>query len=263
MSFSRFARVLSLLVPIVPGFAIAADPAQLSALRAALERRETAGAAAAIDRLLAQSPDDPEVLSLAALREFRLGQPNLARGRLERLARAPGIRIADLELLAIVTQAQGDRARRDEVLDRLRFEIGPLPRPRIPGKSDIERDRIAVPGGEIRVLEYFQRNGLDFIRYLFSPGDPWANPHLGLLLRTDLLTTQNWQGTALLADDKPLFHLDLVERGDDGTLTTSVYKYFVGEPDYDTVRAKVMDILRGDAKPETGPPGKLAGILKR
>jgi hypothetical protein len=82
------------------------------------------------------------------------------------------------------------------------------------------------------------------------------------LLRTDQTTTEHWSETALLPQDKQLFHLDLVDPKPEGGENVSIYQYYVGEPDYDTVRAKVMQILNGEAQPLSGAPGSLQGLLK-
>jgi len=89
------------------------------------------------------------------------------------------------------------------------------------------------------------------------------NPGKGLLLRTDAATTENWSATALLPAEKQLFHLDLVDPGPQGRDKVAVYQYYVGEPDYDAVRIKVLQILRGEVQPLAGEPGSLSGVLKR
>jgi hypothetical protein len=89
------------------------------------------------------------------------------------------------------------------------------------------------------------------------------DPDHGLLLRTDAETTLDWAATALMPPDKQLFHLDLVDPGTDGEDKVAIYQYYVGLPDYDTVRAKVMQILRGEVKPLSGQPGSLDGVMKR
>ena len=241
----------------------ATNPPELARAAEAYGRGNIAAALKSVEELLARSPANPAALFQAAEYNFRMGDFAAARARLENLVKLPSFPLEGMELLVVVAQAQGDRTRRDDLLNRLRYEIGPAERPRIKTRSDIVRDRIPIPGGEIVAVEYFQRNGMDFTRYLFSPYDPRARPDLGILLRTDLITTNNWANTALLPDNKALFHLDLVEQDADGSKKTGIYQYYVGEPDYDTVRAKVMEILRGDAKPVAGEPGKLAGILKR
>ena len=111
-------------------------------------------------------------------------------------------------------------------------------------------------------MDYFSRGGSDYTRYQFGFGDPRTDPDHGILLRTDTRTTENWIDTALLPPDKQLFHLDLAEAEPDGREKLAIYQFYVGLPSYDTVRADVMRILRGEAQPLSGEPGQLAGCLR-
>jgi hypothetical protein len=147
-------------------------------------------------------------------------------------------------------------------LQQVKVAINSALDPAIRRKSDFIRERIPTPEGDIVVLDFFERSGSDFTRYQYFKGDPQANVDAGLLLRTDAVTTQNWAATALLAQDKQLFHLDLVDQVPGGGEKVAIYQYYVGQPDFDTVNAKVMQILRGEVQPLSGTPGSLQGILK-
>ncbi|MSP03417.1 MAG: hypothetical protein EXR07_20605 [Acetobacteraceae bacterium] len=265
----RLIVLAAVLAGSLPGAAYAQasrDQVDFDQAAAAFAQGDTALALAGVERILARSPDDPNALYLSALYNFRLGNNEAARGRLERLVKESGNLAIAWESLVAVSQAQGDLARRNQALDRLKLAIRSAIDPRVRRKADIVRDRIAVGGAEIMGVEYFQRGGSDFTRYQFTLGDPREQPDVGLLLRTDAYTSENWAATALMPSDKQLFHLDLVEPQPGGDPKVAVYEYYVGEPDYDKVRAKVMQILRGEAKPLSGAPGKpggLSGILKR
>jgi hypothetical protein len=174
-----------------------------------------------------------------------------------------GSYFAAWELMVQVTQAQGDLARRNEAIARVRIAISTAIDPAIRMKGSFIRDRIPVGDAGISAVDYFTRGGSDFTRYAFAPGDPRMDTDHGLMLRTDQTTTENWSDTALLAQDKQLFHLDLVYPKPEGGDNIAVYQYYVGEPDYDTVRAEVMKILRGEVRPLSGEAGSLAGILKQ
>jgi hypothetical protein len=165
-------------------------------------------------------------------------------------------------MLLQVTQAQGDLARRDEALEQVKVAIRSALDPEIRRRGVFIRERIPTPVGDVLVADYFERRGSDFTRYQFAMSDTRANVDVGLLLRTDAMTTQNWEATALLAPEKQLFHLDLVDAPPGGKEKVAIYQYFVGQPDFDTVNAKVMQILRGEVKPLSGEPGSLQGILK-
>jgi tetratricopeptide (TPR) repeat protein len=230
---------------------------------AAFRNGDATGALTLIEGVLARSPQDETALYYSALINFRMGNPDAARGRLERVVKLSGSYFAAWELMVQVTQAQGDLARRNEAIARVRIAISTAIDPAIRMKGSFIRDRIPVGDAGISAVDYFTRGGSDFTRYAFAPGDPRMDTDHGLMLRTDQTTTENWSDTALLAQDKQLFHLDLVYPKPEGGDNVAVYQYYVGEPDYDTVRAEVMKILRGEVQPLSGEAGSLAGILKQ
>jgi len=178
------------------------------------------------------------------------------------VVRLAGSNAVAWETMVQITQAQGDLKRRDEALERFRAAIASAIDPDVRLRNSVVRDMIRVGNRVVWAVDYFDRTGTDFTRYQFTMGDASRDPESGLVLRTDPESTENWSQTALLPADKPLFHLDAAVRGPGGAIVYSNYQFFVGEPDYDTVRAKVLQILRGDAPPLSGEPGPLFGILK-
>jgi tetratricopeptide (TPR) repeat protein len=224
---------------------------------------DVSGALAMAEKVLTHFPDDENALYRSALFNFQLNNLDAARGRLERLVKLSGSYFSAWELMVQVTQAQGDLARRDEAIDRLKLAIKTAVDPDIRVKSDFIRERIRAGDQDVMVADYFTRGGSDFTRYQFLVGDPRTMPDRGLLLRTDANTTANWADTALMPPDSQLFHLDMIDPKPEGGDRVAIYAYFVGEPTYDVVRAKVMEILRGEAQPLSGEPGSLQGIMKR
>jgi tetratricopeptide (TPR) repeat protein len=238
------------------------DAAVYDRAASAFQNGDSAAALALLEGILARSPENANALYFSALVHFHMGNLDAARGRLERAVRLAGNFFAAWELMVQVAQAQGDLVRREEAIDRLKIAVATAIDPEIRRKGDFIRDRIRVGDQDLAVVDYFVRGGNDFTRYQIGPGDPRTHPDRGFLLRTDTVTTENWKDTALLPPDTQLFHLDLVEAGPDGADKVAIYQYYVGEPDYDTVRAEVMRILRGESRPLSGVPGKLAGSLK-
>jgi hypothetical protein len=230
---------------------------------ATFENGDSPGALALVEGLLTRSPQDAIALFYSAAFNFRMGNNDAARGRLERLVKLAGNSVSGWELMVQVTQAQGDLVRRDEAIARLKDAITTAIDPDIRAKANFIRDRIPIGDQALYAAEYFARGGSDFTRYQFSVNDPRRDPDHGIFLRTDESTTETWSDTALLPQDKQLFHLDVVEARPEGGLRVAIYQYYVGEPNYDTVRADVMKILRGEAQPLSGEPGGLAGVLKK
>jgi tetratricopeptide (TPR) repeat protein len=223
---------------------------------------DMSGGLALVENVLARSPENLDALFRSAQFNFEMGNADAARGRLERLVKLSGNYFSAWELMTQVAQAQNDLARRDEAIARLKLAISTAIDPEIRDKIDFVRDRIETTRGDIHVLDFFTRGGSDFTRYQFGLGDPRRDPDVGIFLRTDEHTTEDWSNTALLASDKPLFYLVMVDRAPNGATTSTNYQFYVGEPDYDAVRATVMQILRGEVQPLAGNPGGLQGVIK-
>jgi tetratricopeptide (TPR) repeat protein len=239
------------------------DADQFARASAAFNRGDAAGALAQVERLLTNAPENQNALYLAALINLRLGNADAARGRLERVVKLAGNNFDAWQLMVQVTQAQGDLVRRDGAIDRLKLVIKTAIDPDIRNRIDFIRDRIPIGDHALLAIDYFERGGSDFTRYQFSVDDAGRNQQRGLLLRTDAETTENWRDTALMPPDKPLFHLDLVDPRPEGGYEVAIYQFYVDEPPYDMVRADVLKILRGEARPLSGQSGSLAGILTR
>ena len=239
------------------------DVAAFNQATADFNRGDAAGALAMVETLLTHSPENQNALYFSALINFRMGNADAARGRLERVVKLAGNYFAAWQLMVQVTQAQGDLVRRDVAIERLKLAIKTAIDPGIRNKEDFIRDRIPIGDRALLAVDFFERDGSDFTRYQFSLDDPRVDQERGLLLRTDTETTENWRDTALLPPARQLFHLDLVDSRPDGGDNVAIYQFYVGEPDYDTVRAEVVKILRGEVRPLSGEPGSLAGILQR
>lgn len=218
---------------------------------------------AAAEKTLASSPNDVSALFTSALQNLRLGNLGPARARAEQLVTASGNAFAAWELLAQVAQNQGDKDRRDRAVQMLPTIMRTSLDMSLRRKPDFTRDRIQTRDFELLVSHFFESRDGDYTRYLFYPNIPGTLIHRGLALRTDTQTTETWAQTSLVPSDAPLFHLDMIDPGEGGADKVAIYEYFVGEPDYDTVRAKVIKILRGEAQPLSGQPGSLSGIMAR
>lgn len=261
----RLVTVAAVLMSLSFSAAAQTDPDQAVLGRATsiYEKGDTAGALALVEGVLAHAPEHLNALYYSAQFNLQMGNADAARGRLERLVKLAGNYFNAWELMAQVAQSQGDLARRDDAVARLKLAIATAIDPEIRHKADFIRDRIRVGDQAVLAVDYFRRGGSDFTRYQFALGDPRKDPDHGILLRTDAATTETWSATALLPPEKQLFHLDLVDPRPEGGDRIAIYQYYVGEPKYDEVRADVMKILRGEVRPLSGEPGSLSGILKR
>jgi tetratricopeptide (TPR) repeat protein len=239
------------------------DAADLDRATEMFDKGDLPAALARVEAVLARSPTDETALYRSAFLNFQLNNADAARGRLERLVKLSGSYFAAWELMVQVAQYQGDLARRDDAIERVKIAIRTAIDPDIRLKTSFIRERIPVGDRAVMAVDYFARGGSDFTRYQFGFGDPREEPEKGLLLRTDAYTTENWADTALLPQDQQLFHLDLVDLKPEGGDKVAIYEYYVGEPSYDVVRAKVLQILRGEVQPLSGVSGSLQGILRK
>src|SRR3954453_470474 len=189
----------------------ASDSTEIGRAVQEFDRGNPSPALSLVETVLSRSPDDVQALFHSPRFNFHRNNLEAARGRLERLIKLSGSYFAAWELLAQVTQAQGDLARRNEALEQVKVAIHSALDPEIRRKGVFIRERIPTPAGDLFAADYFERRGTDFTRYQFGLRDTPANVDLGLVLRTDTETTRNWEVTALLAPEKQLFHLDLVD----------------------------------------------------
>lgn len=104
------------------------------------------------------------------------------------------------------------------------------------------RDQITMGDSRIMVFEFFELEGDMPIRYSFDVPDSSgqqvaARYTLGAYESTNAYA----RDTGQIQPGQRLFHLDGYKPG--GVHET--YGFFVGEPDYDTVRSAVMQVLQG------------------
>ena len=253
---------LSGLLAAVPARAQTGTDTTAANAGALYQKGDYAGALSGYDKILAKSPTDGQALYLSAFALFEMGRLDEARNRAEKLVSTVGSYVIAWELLTQIVQNQGDLHRRDEAIAQLKGAIDTAIDPTVRAKGMFLRDRFRLKAGDLVTAFYFTRAGTDFARYEISWVDPAKNGYATIYVRTDAGTTEQWNETALLPPDALLFHLDMVDIAPDGSQKTAIYQYFVGEPDYDTVRARVLDILRGKVKPLSGTPGSLDGIMK-
>jgi tetratricopeptide (TPR) repeat protein len=230
--------------------------------REILDGGDPAGALALLEPILAKAPGDPNALYLSARALLLLGRLTEARARAEKVISEVGSYFVAWETLIQITQAQGDLKRRDEAIEELKISVSTAVDPDIRAKGAYVREFLPVKGQALVTWHYFTRVGSDFSRYEIAWQDPEKSGGAKLLLATDSESTEQWSQTALLPPDAQLFHLDMVDIPRPGEQKVAIYAYFVGEPDYDTFHAKVMQVLHGELKPQTGTPGSLDGILK-
>ncbi len=214
-------------------------------------------AQAAAERVLQSLPADIQALYVVIrIAQEQQRQDDAIRLTQQMIRHHPGM-VATWELATQVYQAAGDLDRRDMALRQLIDTQAASIDRNLRGRPFILRDRIIAHGRRLLVQEHFDTNAPDSIRYVFLPEAELRKPLNYLMLVTDWQTTANWREAGILGPDKRAFHLDSVFATPDGRQARAMYAAWPDMPDYDTVRAKVMEIIRGNAKPMTGPVGGL------
>jgi tetratricopeptide (TPR) repeat protein len=165
----------------------------------------------------------------------------------------PGSMLA-WELMVQVDQASG--ATEDEKLatDSLYSAWRSALDPSVKARLSFTRDRIFGPKRTLIVNQTLEPIGEDILRYVFQPIDSVGHPSHYLILHSDSQTNEQWRDAGTITDSQAVYHLDEIKRQPDGTEAAVPYKFFIGEPDYETVRKVVVDILNGQAKPQIGDP---------
>jgi tetratricopeptide (TPR) repeat protein len=127
------------------------------------------------------------------------------------------------------------KASADEELRKLRFYC---------------RDQFVVSKARVMVFEYFELEGDEAVRWSFNVLNPdgrtvKARYTLGSFRITNAVAREQ----KLIKPGERLFHLDGYQQHGQAH---EFFASFVGEPDYDRVKAAVLEILQGKRKPRSG-----------
>lgn len=143
-------------------------------------------------------------------------------------------------------QALGDDASRDRARNAL-FAL----RKSAPPDADVSRsdaycrEQMLVGGRKVFVFETFEPKGEEmlFFEFIVVLSDGRTEDYRISLGSYDAINLIAWE-TGALPRDKRLYHLDWYQDKAHRT-----YAFYESQPTYDTVRAQVLDILNGRAKP--------------
>ena len=253
-------RTVRLAVALVAA-ALLASPALAQTGEDALNHFQAGRKQQAYDQALAVLKAEPnELRSLfVAARVSQERRDNQAALRYaEQLTRLyPGLP-AGWEITTQLFQNAGDLPRRDAALRQLIQAQQSLMDREQRGRQFVIRDRIDAHGHVVFVQDHFDTGGPDAIRYVFIPEKEAQNVRNYLIVQTDTNTSDNWRQAGILPRDKRLFHLDSVYETPGGGQTQAMYATWTDPPDYDVVRAKVLEIMAGTVKPMSGQAGGLA-----
>jgi tetratricopeptide (TPR) repeat protein len=214
-------------------------------------------ALALAERVLKDTPNDLAALYVAAKVHQDQDRVDAAIALVEQLNRYhPGLP-AGWELATQLFQAKGNLRERDLALRQLiDTQAASLDR-NLRQRRFVVRDRLVAGGRVVLVQDHTDTGMPDTIRYAFVPEGEGAAPRDYLVVQTDSETSEYWRQSGILPPGKRLFHLDSIYVGADGRAARAMYLTFADLPDYDTLRAQVLDVLAGKVKPMSGKAGGL------
>jgi hypothetical protein len=238
----------------LPANAVASDPPlttdQAIALLQSGKRDEARQALLAI---IAARPRDPsDALRVLGLMDLEDGKSSDARPLIQQLMKLRPGSFAGWELMIQADQAAGDREDRDADIQSLYTAWKSALDPAIRAQMAFTRDRIFGPKHTLIAKETLEPIGDDILRFLFQPADePGQQRHL-IVVRSDIETNDRWREDGTIAGSAVVYHLDTLEQLSNGRLQARPYEFYLQPPDYDQVRAKVVQILDGTVQPLTG-----------
>ena len=207
----------------------------------------------AFDAIIAAQPPDPtQALYVASLIDLEDGHWQLARPYVQRLVKLRPSSFQAWELMVQVDQAAGEREDRDAAIQSLHDAWDSAQDPQIRSRVSFMRDRIAGPKHTVLAQETLDPGGGDILRFLFQPQEEEGKASHLIVVRSDDETNERWREDGTVPYGTVVYHLDTVERLADGRSVVRPYQSYLDDPDYDKVRAKVVEILAGTAQPLSG-----------
>jgi len=250
-----FARHCLLIVALLlPADIVRADPPltqdQATALMHAGKSRQ---ALHAFDAIIAADPPDPsQALYAASLLDLQNDDWRSAKPYVQRLIKLRPGSFQAWELMVQVDQAAGDMEDRDLAIQSLYTAWRDAPNSQMRSHVAFVRDRIVGPKHTLITQQTLETGGDEILRFLFQPADEAGTARHLIVVQSDGATNERWREDGTVSYGTVVYHLDTVENVANGQSVVRPYKYYLEPPDYDTVRATVVEILTGTAKPLSG-----------
>jgi len=243
---------LRLVLPILlalGGTALAAEPTMDQAMTL-LDSGKRLEALRAFDAMIAAKGADPsEALFQAGRIYLEDGNWRAAKPLLQRLVKLRPGSFPAWELMIQAYQAAGDANNRDTAIQSLYDAWHSTLDPETQSQVAFRRDRIIGPKHTLVALETLEPGGDDIVRFLFQPLD---DEHHLIVVRADNETNTRWRENGTVSPATIVYHLDTVEQLASGKTADRSYEFYLEPPDYDQVRAKVLQILAGAIRPMNG-----------
>ena len=252
---ARLFWLVPALLPLGGSVGIAADPPNLTLDQATslLHEGKRQDALHALDAIIAANPPDPSpALFVAGLIDLEDGNWRAARPYVQRLVKLRPSSFQAWELMIQADQAAGDRDDGDAAIQSLYTTWKSALDPAVRSRVSFARDRIVGPKHTVVAQETLEPGGDDIVRFVFQPQDQEGLAQHLMVVRSDNETNERWRDNGTVAEGATVFHLDTIQQLAGGQQSAVPYEYYVDAPDYERVRAKVVEILAGTAAPLTG-----------
>jgi hypothetical protein len=245
------ALLLSAVLLLPVAFATAADaPISQDQAMALLRDGKRKDALHAFDSIIASNPPDPSpALFVAGVIDLEDGNWRAAKPYIQRLVNLRPSSFEAWEMLVQADQLAGDQQDRDAAIQSLK-EVWRNQQ----GHARISflRDRIAGARHRLLGQEMLEPGGDPILLYVFQPADEEGTAHHLIAVRSDSETNQLWWEDGAVPSGTAIYHLDTIEQLPGSPEAAHPYAFYLEPPDYDTVRAKVIEILAGKARPISG-----------
>jgi tetratricopeptide (TPR) repeat protein len=222
-----------------------------------------ADALAAAEEALVATPGDATAALVVGRALQELGRYNDALRHAEMLTKNFAGVAAGWELAVQLYQQLDMRDRRDSALARLiSAQTSSLDRD-VRMRPFVVRDRIVAGGRVLQVRENFETGARDFVKYQFVPFTSQPEAMEYAFVGGHEAMTQAWQEAGILPRGKLLYVLANIWTDAAGLQRQAIHATFPELPDYDTIRAKVVELVEGRSKPMSGAVGGIAVPLGR
>jgi tetratricopeptide (TPR) repeat protein len=206
-----------------------------------------------LNGIIASHPADPTpALYTAAAIDLQDGNWQDAKPLIEQMTRLRPSSFEGWELAIQAEQAAGDQQQRDAAIKALYVAWRSTPDRDIQSKVAFVRDRIFGPRHTLLAGQMLDPGGDNIVRFVFQPADEPAEPTHSIVVASDNDTNERWRQDGTVPYGTLVYHLDTIERLANGSAAVRPYAFYVEEPSYDRVRAKVVEILAGTVQPLSG-----------
>jgi len=248
---------LTLGAMVAAGLAFAQTPPRQIATPQAIELYQAGKieeATAAFQEIMVRTPDDRLAIYYSSLLDIKAGRYTMARPRVERLVRLYPSFVPAWELMVQIYQALEELRRRDDAIWQLRAARDSSADGDARGQRYFIRDRFTVEGRRILGLENLTPGGGTYLHYVFMPEEEETKARHLIVLAVDEASNERWRDSGMLPDNKVMYQISTIDNTAADGSGRVLFAYYLDIPDYDTVRAKVIEIAGGRAKPLSPEP---------